>query len=445
MAITSEMSLDTSKFSNGMQKAKQEAKQATDEISKVGKTSGNEMDQVTGKIHAAGSSLKDFGSAFQEGGSKIAAIAGTALAVITAIVKQFSKVKGMLNEIDEIEANMAKHSAENVSIILKNRAKAANETASKIGEILKFQEKDKLSNEENAKLNLLKRDVQQGLNSLHLQEKIRIFDDEGNLLGAQKLAVAQANLKKVEKKETVNELNSQITSVSEALQKVRDKQRENAEAGIFELYGKGLLDTIGFGDASEYVKDVKSLEDAEHVLFKKLQELQSELKKLKQSTPATDTLALAQGRQQDLEQKRQEEEAKKIIANLNAEQEIEIARELDPAQQKRLEIERWREEKYSQNIAAGMDESKAKENADVLAWRKLYDLNREEEKKANALSNSLKEKPSEQILSNELIKQGAGIGIQTTDYSKMTMDLVKQIKEQMNKMLPYMAKVSGKL
>ena len=40
MAITSEMSLDTSKFSNGMQKAKQEAKQATDEISKVGKTSG---------------------------------------------------------------------------------------------------------------------------------------------------------------------------------------------------------------------------------------------------------------------------------------------------------------------------------------------------------------------------------------------------------------------
>ena len=146
-----------------------------------------------------------------------------------------------------------------------------------------------------------------------------------------------------------------------------------------------------------------------------------------------------------MEQKRQEEEAKKIIANLNAEQEIEIARELDPAQQKRLEIERWREEKYSQNIAAGMDESKAKENADVLAWRKLYDLNREEEKKANALSNSLKEKPSEQILSNELIKQGAGIGIQTTDYSKMTMDLVKQIKEQMNKMLPYMAKVSGKL
>ncbi len=135
----------------------------------------------------------------------------------------------------------------------------------------------------------------------------------------------------------------------------------------------------------------------------------------------------------------------KTIATLNAEKDAEIGRETDPYEKRRLQLEREREELYNKYIDEGVDPTEAKRYADEAMFDKFRSLYIEKEKHANTLSNSLKDKPSDKILTNDLIKQGAGLGIQTTDYSRMTMDLVKQIKEQMNKMLPYMAKVSNKI
>jgi len=486
MSITTKISCDTSQYSSSMQKVKQETNNAmtsasasTDKVtSSIGKltqsanasnsslnSASNQTAAFTDKLKIAGFQMKDLREAFSGGAQSAMAWAGLAAAAVSTVVNAYHSYIEELKKAEEHEKKMLELSRQAAKQQKDFQIEDASKASSKMKELLALRENWKGTQEEAVKEKILQREIALLQEQLAENDRIKVSIN-GQTVAQKDLADAIQKTMAAERALRLQQLQEDYTSIAERHIKASAEKEKAMLAGegvpenlasIFSRIGNGDFRDMGnllsFSDVD--MDTLRSTSEELYALMMNMQKIAREYKTLNDDTQspadfyrmwqarASDKATAEVNAQYEAQKKTKEEEAKKsqeeetrrLQAEARAAYEEQYARETDPIKQRRMQIEKERDEIFNRNINEGMNEADAKRNADVLTWRKLYDLDLQT--RNTKPTSQIEYKNDESILTNDLIKQGGALGIQTTDYQRMNIELVKQIKSGMDRMLPY--------